>query len=117
MDKPVGSAGKDTRKMAMCYIPFLGWMPAVAFLVLEKDKSLRWHAVQSLLLHAGLAGVYWVAVPLLKMTVILAPVAWVLSGLTGVGFLVYLLWVVVRINEGESVRVPVVSEWVDKLVK
>ena len=107
----------NKRKMAMCYIPFLGWMPAVVFLALEKDKSLKWNAVQTLLLHGLLAGVYWVAVPLLRMTVILAPVGWLLSGLTGVGFLIFMLWSVVKINEGGSIKVPMVSEWVDKLVK
>jgi|SRR3989344_3551742 len=117
MDKPEATGGKDTRKAAVCYVPYLGWMPALAFLFLEKNRDLRWHAVQSLLLHAVLAGVYWVAVPLLKMTIILAPVAWILSGLTGVGFLVFMLWSVVRVNEGGEVKVPVVSEWVRKIVK
>jgi len=107
----------NTRKTAMCYIPFLGWMPAIAFLAVEKDKTIRWNAGQSLVMHALVAGVYWVAVPLLKLTVVLAPVGWILSGLTGVGFLIFMLWAVVKINEGGSVKVPVVSEWVGKLVK
>lgn len=107
----------DKRKTAMCYIPFLGWIPALGFLVLEKEKELKWNAMQSVILHAVVAAVYWIVVPLLSMTVILAPVGWLLSGLTGVGFLIFMLWSVVRINEGVSVKVPVVSEWVSKLVK
>ena len=118
MDKQVEATGtKEFRKQALGYVPLLGWMPAVAFLVVEKDKELRWHAVQSLVLHGLLAGVYWVVVPLLRMTVVLAPVGWVMSGLTGVAFLIFMLWEVVQMNEGKGVKVPWVSEWVGKIVK
>src|SRR3989338_8821688 len=106
---------KET-KAALCYIPFLGWIVAAIFLFVEKDTTIRWHAAQSLLMHAIVAAIYWVAIPLLKLTLVLTPVAWLLQGVTGVGFFILCLVMIVKVNQGEKLHLPLLSEWTDKVV-
>lgn len=107
----------QNRNSAMCYIPFFGWIPGVVFLVIEKDRGVRWNAAQSILAHAILAGVYWVAIPLLKASVILLPIAWVVSGLVGAGFFIISLVAVARVHQGGEIKWPIISEWTDKIAK
>ena len=108
---------ETSRKIGMGYVPFVGWMAAIFYLITDKDKTVRWNAMQSLLAHAVLAGVYFVALPLMRATIVLAPVAWILGGLLGVVFLVSMLVFVVQAYEGKPVKIPVISDWTDRIVK
>lgn len=101
----------------MCYIPFFGWIPAAFFLIVEKDKDIKWHAMQSVVLHTVMTGLFWIVVPLLKMTIILAPAALIVQGLTGLGFLILMLLGIVKVSQGEYFRLPWVEEVADKLIQ
>lgn len=116
MDRTESTLRKETKE-ALCYIPFFGWIPGVAFFLLEKDKQIRWNAVQSIILHLVVAGLYMVVVPILNLTIILAPLAWTVQGLAGVAFLLLMLYVMAKAYQGEIFRVPLVAEWTDKAVK
>ncbi len=35
---------------ALCYIPVIGWIAAIIFLIIEKDSNVRFNATQSLVL-------------------------------------------------------------------
>jgi uncharacterized membrane protein len=36
---------------ALCYVPFVGWVAAVVFLLIESEKTVRYHAVRSLIIN------------------------------------------------------------------
>lgn len=94
---------------ALCYVPWIGWVAAIVFLIVEKDKSVRFNAIQSILfgLAVNLAGI------LLGMTVILA----FLAGIVWAGGIFGRIYLAVRIYNGGKIRLPVLSEWTDKLMK
>lgn len=102
---------------ALCYVPFVGWMAAIIVLVLEKEVEVRWQAVQSLLTYGVFLGVTQAAVPMMRATVVLAPLAAFMAGLTGVGFLGLWLWLAIQTNQGKKVKLPILGVWTDKLVK
>lgn len=94
---------------ALCYAPFIGWIAALVMVLVEKNTEVKWHAVRGLLLGLGV----WVLGLGLGMTVILAvlvPLVWV------TGFILQLV-LVVKTYQGEQMRLPLLSEWTDKLVK
>lgn len=103
------------KKMAACYVPFLGWIVDVGFLASEKDKKLRFHAVQSLILHGVILFVYLIAVPAMRMTVFLAPVSVYVQGVFGVAFVLVCLLMLKAIFEGKELRLSWISEWADKI--
>ena len=41
---------------ALCYVPFVGWVAAIVLLIVEKNSTVKWNAVQSLLLMATVWG-------------------------------------------------------------
>jgi uncharacterized membrane protein len=92
-------------------------MPAIVFLVLDKNAEVRRSAVQSIVAHGILAGLYWIAMPLLYATVVLAPLGVVISGLTGVGYFIASLVAVARAHAGKQVVWPLISEWTEKILK
>lgn len=93
---------------ALCYIPFVGWIAAVVFLIIESEKTVRFNAVQSLVL----ALVLWLIPFVLGVTIILmvlSPVAWI------VGIIVQVVLAVKTYN-GEKVVLPKISDWSEKLL-
>ena len=91
---------------ALCYS--LGWLTGLIFLLLEKDKGIRFHALQSIVVFGGLM----VAQLVLGATVILEPVGRLVPV---VGFILWLVLIYKTYN-GEKYLVPVVGMWVEKQV-
>ena len=94
---------------ALCYAPFVGWVVAIVLFLVEKNTAVKWNAVQSLLVR----GVFMALGFVLPMTVVLL-------------FLVFPLWIAglvldlvltVKAYQGSSVKLPVLSDWTDKILK
>lgn len=94
---------------ALCYVPFIGWVAAIVLLLVEKNPSVKWHAVQSLL--SGVA--VWVLAFVLGATVVLA----VLVPLIWVAGLVVQLFLAVKAYQGTVVKLPLLGKWTDKVIK
>ncbi len=94
---------------ALCYVPMVGFVAAVVLLIIEKNLTVRWNAVQSLLL--GLTVV--VIDSALVMTLILA----LAIPLVNVAALIISLVLAVKAYQGETVRLPVLGGWTDKIIK
>lgn len=107
----VGSATNLSPNVAAaaCYVPLVGWVPAVVLLLIEKNPAVKWHAVQALLL----TGLIWVTVLVLGATLVLA----LLTPLVWVAGLVVQLVLAVKSYQGEKARLPGLAGWADKLVK
>jgi uncharacterized membrane protein len=99
------SKGKlQMTNVAVCYLPLVGWVPAAVYMVLEKDRRVRWHAMQSLLLN----GVSAVAILATSGS---------LLGFAVVAFaLVLMLVLSVRVYNGEDLRLPVLGSWTEMIV-
>ncbi len=96
----------------LCYAPCcIGLIFAVVVAIVEKQsRFLRFHAFQSLLLHAGLLVVgiaLWVAMVVVGM--IAGPLAlllWLLQILVGVGSLGLMIFLMVKAYNNEEFEIP-----------
>lgn len=94
---------------ALCYIPFVGWIAAIVFLIIESEKTVRYNAVQAIILSL----VLWVLPFALGITIILA----ILSPLVIIAGLILEVVLAVKTYNGEKVTLPVVSKWTDKVLE
>lgn len=93
---------------ALCYLPFVGWIASVVFLIIEKNAEVRFDAMQSLLLHVGIFVVGFV----FGVTIILAlllPIVWL-------GYLVLQVVLAFKAYQGKKVVLPVLGPWATKLL-
>lgn len=88
----------------LCYL--LGWVTGLVFLFLEKDKFVRFHAIQSLVVF----GVFNLAFCLILIPII----GWVFGWL--IILLAFILWVVlmVRAYQGFKTKVPLAGSFAEK---
>lgn len=94
---------------ALCYLPFVGWIAAIVFLIIESDKTVRFNAVQSLLVNVAMFLISFV----LGVTVILlvlSPVVWVAG-------LVLNIVLAVKTYQGETVKLPVLEKWTNMVLE
>ena len=98
--------GKNTAA-ALSYV--LGPITGVIFLVLEKDKYVRFHAMQSILVFTALFLLQWV----LGFTVILLPATPLVSLIAFILwlFLIYKAW------QGDEWKVPFLGQYAKKMVE
>ena len=110
---------------ALCYVGF--WISGIVFLLLEKkDKKLRFHAMQSLVVFGG-ASLLWLIVYRLILPMLFLGGAFIFSPLWGfislimtlVGLGLFILWLVliVKTYQGEEFVVPVLGEFAKKQLK
>ena len=92
---------------ALSYV--LGPVTGVIFLIMEKDKTVRFHAMQSIVVFLGLFVLQFV----MTFTIILIPLVPLLSI---VGFVLWLL-LIYKAWQGEEWEVPVLGKYVRQLVK
>lgn len=94
---------------ALSYAPVVGWIAAIVFLIVEKNVEVKWNAVQSLLIVAAA----WVIGFVLGITVVLAvfvPVVWLAT-------LVLQLVLTVKVYQGKTVKLPLLGDWTNKIIK
>lgn len=90
----------------LCYL--LGWVTGLVFLLLEKDRFVRFHAIQSVVVFGVLN---------LAFCLILIPIiGWVFGW--GVILLAFILWVVlmVRAYQGFKTKLPAAGNFAEKHV-
>lgn len=111
--KQKASFGLDENVVsALCYLAV--WITGIIFYLVEKDnKTVKFHAIQSVLTFLPLNILYW----------ILASVFW-WSGIiyilgTIIGIIMFILWIVLMIKayQGEKYKLPVVGDIADNATK
>ena len=111
------STGIDARLAAvLCYS--LWWVTGLLFLILERrDRSVRFHAAQSLLLFGGLSFILAAVGALSAVALLLSNQAYQIVRATGnvvwVGAAVLWLVLVLKAWRGETWRVPLVATLAD----
>lgn len=86
---------------ALSYV--LGWITGVIFLILEKDKFVRFHAMQSILVFGGLMILFFV--PLIGL--FLSPILMI------AGFILWLV-LIYKAYQGEEFKLPVIGDFAKK---
>jgi uncharacterized membrane protein len=105
-----GSTGLDINMAnALCYAPFVGWIGGIVLLIVEKNKSVKWNALNGLFLSLALAVISWV----MGLTIVLL----FLTPILMVAGLILQLVLAVRAYQGQTIRLPLVSGWADKVAK
>ncbi|OGW79731.1 MAG: hypothetical protein A3G33_01625 [Omnitrophica bacterium RIFCSPLOWO2_12_FULL_44_17] len=91
----------------LCYV--LGFVSGLVFLLIEKNKFVKFHALQSI---ATFLGLFIVRLGLLVIPVL----GLLLSGLVALAAVI--LWVVLMVKayQGEKFKLPYVGDWVEKYV-
>lgn len=91
---------------ALCYVPFIGWIAAIIFLVIEKNADVRFNAAQSLIFNF-IVFALTVALPFTLILAILVP-------FIGLGSLVLQIVLAVKAYQGQKVVLPLVGVWAQK---
>jgi uncharacterized membrane protein len=107
MAAKTGTGLSKNTASALAYV--LGPITGVIFLILEKDPSVRFHAMQSIVVLGGLTLVGWI----LPFTIILLPLVslvWILWFILWL-LLIYKAW------QGQEWEVPVLGKYARKMVK
>lgn len=105
----------------LCYLPCcLGLIVAVVAAIIEKQSRLvRFHAFQSLLLHAAML-VLFVAMTVVQVALAfvgggaVALLLWPLRLLVGLGVLAVQIICMIKANAGEQYELPVIGEMARK---
>ena len=87
----------------LCYL--LTWVTGIVFVIIEKkDKFVRFHAFQSIIVF----GVLWVLYVIFVWTFIVPII---------IGILMFILWVFLMIKayQGQMVKIPLIGNWAEKL--
>ena len=100
------STGLDKNVAAgLCYV--LGWVTGLIFFLIEKeDQDIRFHAMQSIIVFAGLSIVNMV----LAATIFLA----VLIPIVGIVMFVLWLLLVIKGFQGEKFKLPIAGDLAEK---
>jgi uncharacterized membrane protein len=86
---------------ALAYV--LGWLTGIIFLLIEKDKFVRFHAMQSIIVFGGLTILSFVPV-----------IGWILTPfIMIVGLLLWLL-LIYKAYQGEEFKLPVIGNFAAK---
>lgn len=88
---------------AVSYV--LGWLTGIAFLLIEKDPFVRFHAMQSIVVFGALTLISFV--PLVGW--VLSPLVWI------VGFVLWLL-LIYKAYQGEEFELPWAGKFARKLL-
>lgn len=95
---------------AMCYVPVLGILAAIVFVIFEKDKKIKWDAVQALALWVSVLAVD----AILTASVILKLL---IPAVNLVGMVIIPLVLAIRASQKEDTKLPFLGEIVNKFVK
>jgi uncharacterized membrane protein len=100
----------------LCYTPFLGWVMSIVVLASSRFRAaplIRFHAFQGLYLTVGCLIYDWVVEAILYDVI---PRFSVISRLVKLAYIAGSIFLMVKTNSGEVIRVPVISEIADRSV-
>ena len=100
----------------LCYVPFLGWIPSIYILSVERFRSsgtVRFHAFQGLYIFVAWLIYDWVIEGILYGIV---DRTWIISRAVRLGFTVGWLFLLFKTHQREIIRVPFISDLADKSV-
>jgi uncharacterized membrane protein len=105
----------------LCYI--LGLLTGILFLVIEpynRNKFVRFHAFQSILLNVAMIAL-WIVESILSAILVATLHLWALAGLLGLLYMViglgfFILWIILMVKayQGQKFMVPIIGAIAEK---
>jgi len=108
--QPAAEGLAENLACALCYL--LGFVTGILFLVLapyNQNKTIRFHAFQSIFLHVAFI-VFWILAGMIlpwSVSVILSPIL----GLAGVVLWVFVMW---KAYQNQKLKLPVIGDLAEK---
>ena len=112
-----GTGLKKETSAALSYV--LGFVTGIIFLIIEKDPFVRFHAMQSIVVSLAFFVLSWILGIIsvfLGLTVFLAWVGPLLSGILMIGGFVLWLMLIYKAYQGEKWQVPYIGKFVERMV-
>ena len=110
----------DRTAALLCYIPWVGWIAAIAVLASDRfrtDKRLRFHAFQGLYLFAVWLMVAWVVSPMLTFPAPTGfPVFRSISQLLHLAIVGAWIFMLMKVSHDQDYRLPVIGDLADRSV-
>jgi len=109
----------DRNAALLCYIPWVGWMGAIAVLASDRfrgDKRLRFHAFQGLYLFAAWLMVEWVVSPMLVIPTSGFPLYRSISQLLRLLIVAAWVFMLIKVSHDQDYRLPILGELADRSV-
>ena len=105
----------------LCYIPWVGWIAAIAVLASDRfrtERRLRFHAFQGLYLFAAWLMVEWVLAPMLAFPVstIGFPFYRTISQLLHLAILGAWIFMLIKVSHDQDYHLPVIGDLADRSV-
>ncbi|MCU1334966.1 MAG: hypothetical protein JWO19_547 [Bryobacterales bacterium] len=105
----------------LCYIPWVGWIAAIAVLASDRfrsEKRLRFHAFQGLYLFAAWLMVEWVIAPMLTFPVsnVGFPFSRTISQILHLVIVGAWIFMLMKVSHDEDYRLPILGELADRSV-
>ncbi len=103
------------RAALLCYVPLAGWIMSIVVLASERfreDRTVRFHAFQGLYLFVVWLFADWVFGPMTGYT----PALKFAGGAMKLAVLGVWIYMMVRVNAGEDVRLPLIGDLAERSV-
>ena len=105
----------------LCYIPWVGWIAAIAVLASDRfrsEKRLRFHAFQGLYLFAAWLMVEWVIAPMLAFPASTAgyPFYRAISQILHLLIVGAWIFMLMKVSHDQDYRLPILGELADRSV-
>lgn len=103
------------RAALLCYVPIVGWIMSIIVLATDRfrqDRTVRFHAFQGLYLFVVWLFADWVFSPMTGY----APALKFAAGAIKLAVLILWVYMMVRVNAGEDVRLPLIGDLAERSV-
>jgi uncharacterized membrane protein len=115
-DKTCSTGLSEEVSILLAYL-FL-WLGGIIFLFAEKkNKFVRFHAMQSIILSLA-AAVLLLGLSILQIIPLLGFfIIWIIKPLFVAAFWVLIILMIIKINGGQDIRIPVISETAEQFLE
>lgn len=113
---PGGAPGANSDRTIMLVLSYLGILALIPLLTKKDDSEVQWHAKNGLAIFVAWIAC-WVVFFILGMVLpsaVNCALSFVQCGL-GIGFLVIIIMAIMKAVNGERFRLPVISDFADKM--
>ncbi len=103
----------------LCYIPMLGWIPAIIVLASARfrhNREVRFHAFQGLYLFVAWLIVDWVLAPVVSFPMLHSRHSMPFGGLLKGAVLAVWIFMLIRVGQDRPCKLPIIGELAERSV-